>query len=319
MDSKQFVTDLEQKPSSLEHLAAAIEGGVSTWPIATPPERVVLIGMGSSLYAAQVAALRLRAAGITAIAESGSSVATVPARSTDLIVGISAGGRSPETNRLFSACAGATRIALTNTGGSPITNEADEVIDLRAGVEVSGVACRSFTHTLIALLQLEHQLTGRLPGLPELVFRAAQATTDLLARRDEWLTEVTHLLAGPSGTWLLAPAERVCSAMQGALMFREGPRRAAVGCETGDWSHVDAYLTKTLDYRAVVFTGSLWDANAADWMKQRSSTVVAVGGTFPNAAYTLRYPHDDDPLVALLTETLIPELVAATLWTATFE
>ena len=38
-------------------------------------------------------------------------------------------------------------------------------------------------------------------------------------------------------------------------MVREGPRRAADGCETGDWNHVDVYLTKTLDYRALMFTG----------------------------------------------------------------
>ena len=38
-------------------------------------------------------------------------------------------------------------------------------------------------------------------------------------------------------------------------MIREGPRRQAVACETGDWAHVDVYLTRTLDYRAIVFAG----------------------------------------------------------------
>jgi len=28
-----------------------------------------------------------------------------------------------------------------------------------------------------------------------------------------------------------------------------------VGTETGDWSHVEVYLTTTLDYRALVFSG----------------------------------------------------------------
>ena len=71
----------------------------------------------------------------------------------------------------------------------------------------------------------------------------------------QWLDDAVAELAGPDGTWLISPLERWSSAMQGALMLREVPRRPAVGCETGEWSHVDVYLTKTLDYRAIVFTG----------------------------------------------------------------
>ena len=44
--------------------------------------------------------------------------------------------------------------------------------------------------------------------------------------------------------YTIAPYERLSSALQSALMFREAPRIAADGCETGDWLHVDLYLTK---------------------------------------------------------------------------
>ena len=50
----------------------------------------------------------------------------------------------------------------------------------------------------------------------------------------------------------IAPAERIGTALQGALMVREGPRRGSDAGETGDWSHVDVYLTKTMDYRALL-------------------------------------------------------------------
>jgi hypothetical protein len=118
------------------------------------------------------------------------------------------------------------------------------------------------------------------------------------------------------GLWLLAPAERVASALQGALMVREGPRRRADGCETGDWSHVDVYLTKTFDYRAIVYTGSPWDDAAAQWLQQRGSTSVALGGSFAGARYELRYHCDEDPTVALLTEPVVAELLAAHWWQA---
>jgi hypothetical protein len=122
--------------------------------------------------------------------------------------------------------------------------------------------------------------------------------------------------------WTLAPAERLSSAQQSALMVREGPRRQAAACETGDWSHVDVYLTKTLDYRALMFTGSRYDDPALDWMAQRGSRLVAVGAAAGHAAavvpgsVVVRHLDDDDPHVAQHTETLVAELVAAAWWNA---
>jgi hypothetical protein len=51
-----------------------------------------------------------------------------------------------------------------------------------------------------------------------------------------------------------------------------------------------------------------------DWVRQRGSTVITVGAEVPDAAAAVRYLHDDDPDVALLTETLVAELVAAYWW-----
>jgi hypothetical protein len=97
-------------------------------------------------------------------------------------------------------------------------------------------------------------------------------------------------------------------------MFREGPRSQADACETGDWLHVDVYLTKPLDYRALVFAGSRFDAEVLRWLEERHGRAVVVGGDGAGAAHVVRYPRDDDETVALLTETLVAELVAAELW-----
>jgi hypothetical protein len=205
-------------------------------------------------------------------------------------------------------------IALTEAPGSPVALAADGIVPLVAGPEVSGVACRTFQHTLLVLRAIEAHLTGHPHDTARLCRRVAAASADLLARRDGWLPPVADALDGPAGVYALAPAERWSSAAQSALMVREGPRRPATGCETGDWSHVDVYLTKTLDYRALLFTGSRWDDPAVDWMRQRGSTFVSVGGPVDGAAAVVRYPGDDDPEVALATETLVAELVAAHWW-----
>jgi hypothetical protein len=166
----------------------------------------------------------------------------------------------------------------------------------------------------VLLLALEQHLTGRPMSVPDLCHRAADATSDLLDRRTAWLEPTVELLDSGDGLFTIAPAERISSAEQSAVIFREGPRRRSDAGETGDWSHVDVYLTQTLDYRALFFPGSRHDAAALSWLHQRGATVVAVGDDVPDAKLAVRYRHDDDPGVRLLTEVLVAELVATTWW-----
>ncbi|MDA0635256.1 SIS domain-containing protein [Nonomuraea sp. MCN248] len=318
MNPELFLADLEAKPAALAELAGTLDAAD---PFAELPEdigRVLFLGMGSSRYAAGVAALRLRAAGVDAWAEYASAAATFPPDPRTLVVPISATGGSRETLDAVARYADGPSylMALTNAPDSPLARAARAVIPMRAGEERGGVACRTFQHTLALLLALEARLTGARADVAALVRRAAEATSDLLERRDDWLPTVLELLDGPHGVYTIAPAERLSSAEQSALMVREGPRRQADACETGDWAHVDVYLTKTLSYRALLFPGSGYDEQAMDWVRQRGSTVVAVGAEVKDATAVVRYAHDDDPDVRLLTETLVAELVAASWWSA---
>ena len=179
------------------------------------------------------------------------------------------------------------------------------------------MACRSFQHTLALHLVLEELLVGATvaeSSAHDSIMRAAEASADLMERRGEWLDVVSAATLGPDGTAFVAPNRRLSSALQGALMLREGPRRPAVGCETGDWSHVDVYLTKTTDYRLVLFEGSRWQPELLSWVEQRGSLLVSVGGEVDGARAVLRYQHDGHDDVRLLAEVLVPELVAAKSW-----
>lgn len=316
MDADLFLADLEAIPASLTALADALDAGEAAWPVERAPRRLMLVGMGSSWYAATAVAARLRAAGIDAVAEPASSTLTWPPAPDVLVVAVSATGGSTETLTAADRYLGTSRvIALTNDGDSPLAERADAAVPMLAGVESGGVACRTYRHTIAQLLALGATLGATPPVVPA-IRRAAAASEHLLATRPAWLPAVLSALDSPDGAWLLAPAERWSSALQGALMVREGPRRRADGCETGDWSHVDVYLAKVLDYRALVFAGSPYEQAAAEWLSLRGATSVAVGGSFPGAVAEVRYPGDDDPTVALLTEVLVPELVAATWWRA---
>jgi fructoselysine-6-P-deglycase FrlB-like protein len=314
-----FAADLYRKPEVLRRLSAAVAAD-NPWAAVVPAgvERVVLLGMGSSAYAGGVAASRMRARGLVAVSELASSRLLPPWGSATLVVATSASGGSVETlDALHRLPDGATTVALTNTPGSAITERCDAVVDLAADPEVGGVACRSYQHTLVSLMALECHLAGEdTVALAKVVGAAADACAHLIDTETEWRPTLSELLLSPDGIHLAAPAHRLCSAQQGALMFREGPRLPAVGCETGDWSHVDVYLTKTTDYRLLVFAGSPWESQMAEWTAARGSTLVGVGGTVPGTRYDIRYPGDTHDDVRLLTEVLVPELVAAAAWQA---
>jgi glucosamine--fructose-6-phosphate aminotransferase (isomerizing) len=317
MDPALFTEDLEAKPASLARLADAFRASDPLADVPASPRRVLLVGMGSSRYAAVDAALRLRAAGIDVAAEYASSTIGWPVAGDLLVVAISASGESEETIATVDRYRGGSPVvALTDAPRSTIATLADVVVPLGAGEERGGVASRSFQHTGLILRALEARLGGRPVDAPGLCERVANATSDLLDRRTSWLPELSAGLDGPHGVYVLAPVERLASAEQGALIIREGPRRPAVACETGDWSHVDVYLTKTVDYRALLFAGSRWDANSLEWLAKRGSAFVAVGADAPGARASVRYLGDDDPEIAAFSEILVPELVAAEWWLA---
>ncbi|MCX6431539.1 MAG: SIS domain-containing protein [Actinobacteria bacterium] len=315
MNPDLFLIDLERKPEVLAALATALRTQ-DPWvgaPI-TPESRIVLLGMGSSHYANCVAAARLRTRGIDAVAELASSDLMPAVSDRTVVVAVSASGGSAET---LHAVAGYRErcpvVALTNVEGSAVTEGA--ALPMLAQAEAGGVAGRSFQHTLALLLGLESRLTGT-GDVPALVEASAAATADLLERQDEWLPPLIANAIGPDGTHIVAPARRMSSAQQGALMLREGPRLPAVGCETGDWSHVDVYLTKTTDYRLLLFAGSRWEPELERWVRERGSRLVSIGADVEGAVQTIRYRGDVNDDVRLLTEVFVTELLASSAWSS---
>jgi len=301
-DPDAFVRDLEAKPATLREVAPMI--AEDPWQAADQRDRIVCIGMGSSRFAALPICGALRAAGRDVIVERASAARATPPGPGTLAIGISASGSTPETVAALARhrAGGSATVAVTNTSGSALESAADHHIALQAGDEAGGVACRTFQHTIAVLLAILDPARAAAA-----VRRAADATEDLLERRSTWLPEALDML-GDGPVFTIAPEERISSAEQGALMLREGPRVQADACETGDWLHVDVYLTKPLEYRALLFAGSRFDAGVVRWVVERDGRMVRIG---PGG---IGYAGDDDEDVALLTETLVPELVAAHVW-----
>lgn len=308
-----FLRDILAAP---DRLAACLDayGGRSGLDDLTGARRIVMTGMGSSRFAALPATALLRSRGVDAVAELASTrLPTLPA--PDLVaVGVSASGSTAETVEALARHTGVgTTVAVTNDPEGPLSAVADVVLPLHTGVEEGGVACLTFQATLAVLQLLAGRVTGAGPGT-EALRPAVDAAAALRASRGAWLDELADRLAAAPATYAVAPAERLSSALQSALMLREGPRLAADGTETGDWLHVDVYLSKRPGYTALLFPGSPFDEGVMAYARERGSAIVAVGTELVGTAQHVPVAGADDPLVALLVETGVAELVAAELW-----
>ncbi len=299
-----LASDVADTPAWLHRVVDAHAGAD---PLALEARRVLFVGMGSSRYAALNAAAYLRSLGRDAHAEHASTGSPQPAEPGLLVVAISAGGGSPETIAAARRHRGtSTVIGITNRPDGALAAEVDTCLDLHAGEERSGVACRSYTNTLALLLLLCGIDAARLRT-------AADASAVVIDTTGEWLGAAAELLGRPA-LHVLAPAERIGSAEQSALMLREVPRVRADACETGDWSHVDVYLSKLPGLGIVLLPGSAWEADVLEWATARECPVVTVGGPLPGGALDIPIPGGDDPVVRMLAEVRVCELLAAELY-----
>jgi len=163
--------------AQLRHDAAAIAAiGAQLRRLA--PRAVITCARGSSDHAATYAKYLIETRAGVLTASAAPSVSSVYGVSQDLrgclFIALSQSGRSPDLLAAVAAAkaAGATILALCNSPGAPLIAAADLVIELRAGVETSVAATKSFLATLAALIRLvaawrqDAQLESSLDALP---------------------------------------------------------------------------------------------------------------------------------------------------------
>jgi glucosamine--fructose-6-phosphate aminotransferase (isomerizing) len=207
------------------------------------PRRIILTGMGSSLFAAYPAYLRLLGAGLAAIWIELSELlhyASGQIGADTLLIIVSQSGETVEALRLLEdrRLAGAI-LAITNTAESTLAKHARWVVTTGAGPERT-VATKTYTAALLALTILAERLTGATPrelaaALDPAITAAATVATDIVDRvgalSGPWFqpTPVTIIGRGPalatalSGGLLLKETAKVASEGMSSAQFRHGP------------------------------------------------------------------------------------------------
>ena len=285
-----FRADIAASP---EALARLLDGWIV--PDLGGRSRYVLTGLGSSRFAALVVAGQVRARGGQAWVETAGGAAPTRASEELVAVVISASGRTAEAVAAAEAHAGrGLVVAITNDPDSPLVGRADVVVPLAAGVEVAGIAGRSFRATVAALALL----TG-------------VATVDALrpavgqAEPDATIEAMADALDGAPSIDVLADASLLGVAEQAALMLREAPRLPAHAFETGDWLHTGVYLALP-GHRVVLLEGSPADGEVVRTVERRGGAVVRLATT-----------SADGPLARAIVDSIVAERLAATLWART--
>jgi glutamine---fructose-6-phosphate transaminase (isomerizing) len=148
------------------------------------PRTVITCARGSSDHAATYAKYLIETRVRVLTASAAPSISSVYGVAQDLrgclFIALSQSGRSPDLLASVAAAkaAGATILALCNSPDAPLIAAADLVIELRAGVETSVAATKSYLATLAALLRMvaawtqDPGLASALDTLPALLDRS---------------------------------------------------------------------------------------------------------------------------------------------------
>ena len=315
-----FRSDILAAPDELAAVLDAQARAIAGLPadvLAQPRWRVV--GMGSSRFAAQDAAVRLRADGLDAAAETASASGPSRGGPDTLAIVVSSSGRTPEVLAAAERHRGASSfvIALTARPDSPLAQRADAVLPL-VGVrtETAGIACLTYRATVAGLRLLADAAAGEVPGVGLAV--AVPALDALIRDRGAWLADAADVLDGGRAAHVLGDGGRLGLADQAALMLREAPRIPAVAFDTGDWLHVGLYTLFPGD-PVLLFGGSPADGEAVATIRARGGAVVSVGPARGDADAHVPLPEAalEDPAVRALVEPAVAELLAAELWRRT--
>ena len=264
-----------RKTPALENVAKRLQRGEF--------RRVVLTGMGSSFHALHPCAVQLVEHGVTAVMVESSELVHYQTRffaHDTLVVAVSQSGQSAEVIRLLEVNHGRSPlVAVTNTLGSPLAENAEAAIITRAGEEFS-VSCKTYVTALLALQWFADLLCGcELKAACRQLQEAAMAAAAYLAHWETYVHSLAELLKGMRHLFLVGRGTSLAAAGTGALIIKEADHIHAEGMSSAAFRHGPLEMLAE-DSFVLVFEGDKRTAEFnrrlfADLREQRVSAQLA--------------------------------------------
>jgi len=237
-----FEREIREQPAVWRRVARSSEA--AAFAEAVRDREVVLVGSGSSLFVAMLAALALRRRGINAAALAATEANFERgAYCGRTVVALSQSGRSADVLRAIDLLEPARLIALTNDASAPLAARADLVLDIEAGPERAVPATKSVT-AMVALVLWGAALTR---GPSERSRATLEATADAV---EAWLTgpgvaRIAELAAGIArrgSVAVVGAGYGVPVALELALKLKESSYVHAEGFAAGEFRHGSAAM-----------------------------------------------------------------------------
>ncbi len=219
---------------------------------AASPRVVVIAARGTSDHAAVYARYLLESHLRLPVVLAAHSITTVYERSMDwrgsLVLGISQSGEGPDVATVVAAARrdGAITVAITNDPASALARVAEHTLACRAGVEKAVAATKTYVAELAVVAALvaaltridgpgvaEDDLSGALPGLPDVLARVLQASEAWVERADA----LVEALAASDRALVVSRGYDFATALEIALKLKETSRIFADGYSSADLLH----------------------------------------------------------------------------------
>ena len=211
-------------------------------------DRVILTGMGSSLYSMDCILSYLTQHGIPALSFSAFELSRFQFQHITpktLVIAISQSGNSPEVMELVEKAQKVTKVVgIFNSEGCKLQAAADFKLPICAGKEVS-ITSMTFEMTMLILNVLGRELTGE---LNDAFWAQAESTAEWCCR---WTTNweapskaMADFAQGIELFDLLANDTSLATARQLSLAYREGLHNCTAVWECADYAHGQYHSSK---------------------------------------------------------------------------
>ncbi|MFE3185225.1 SIS domain-containing protein [Streptomyces violascens] len=231
-----FLDGQSGQPQALERVIAQVRRQLDgpTLDRLRTAERPLLAGIGASYAALAVPVEVLRGHGVPTQRVLASEIEDgLRGFDTDLLIGVSQGGRSSETIAAFKAARGVPTLAVLNVTPSPLGELADLTVDM--GNEPDSYASTvGFTATVVALDLIAGAIAGRRGDPWDGI--AAHAET-VRARAGQVVATLRSRAARCVAADCVASGASRVSAEEAALLLREVPRMPAAASVTRNYLH----------------------------------------------------------------------------------
>jgi glutamine---fructose-6-phosphate transaminase (isomerizing) len=252
------------------------------------PRRIILTGMGSSLFASYPAYLRLLGSGAAAIWIDLSELlhyASGQIGPDTLLVIVSQSGETVEALRLLEdRRVAASVLAVTNASDSTLARSARWVIQSGAGPELT-VATKTYSASLLALTILAERLSGASPReLATMLNPAVTAAADICSTVQGQVAALPKewLCAGP--VTLVGRGPALATALSGGLLLKETAKIPAEGMSSAQFRHGPLEISGP-GHRAIICTDTgpthALDLKLAAELRANGSQTLIIGPELP--------------------------------------